>query len=375
MKIKPFKVEQWMNEYEMDAKYNIAETCVDSMSLSELIQLSGVDRDMLMEEILDLKMTYGYITGNPRLKDAIAGLYNGIDMDSILTTNGGIGANNLVLTTIVEPGDKVVSIIPTYQQLYSIPESLGADVHIMYLQKEKNFLPDMEKLKEMVDADTKIICLNNPNNPTGALIPDHMMEEIVDLAKSVDAYILCDEVYRGLNQDGSYHKSIVELYDKGIGTSSMSKVFSLAGLRLGWLVTRDKELMERLFSHRDYSIISCGVVDEVFGALALENKDKVLERNLRIIRENLKILDDWINEHERFSYVKPIAGTTALVFYDYDISAFEFCTGLMEHSKTFVTPGSCFEYEKSFRIGYAASRETLVEGLKNLEDYSRGLEK
>jgi aspartate/methionine/tyrosine aminotransferase len=364
-----------MNEYEMDAKYNIAETCVDSLSLSELIQLSGVDRDSLLEEILDLKMTYGYITGNPRLKDAIAGLYNGIDRDSILTTNGGIGANNLVLNTIVEPGDKVVSIIPTYQQLYSIPEALGADVHIMYLEKENNFLPDMDKLKEMVDENTKIICLNNPNNPTGALIPDHMMEEIVALAGSVNAYILCDEVYRGLNQDGSYHKSIVEMYDKGIGTSSMSKVFSLAGLRLGWLVTKDKELMERLFSHRDYSIISCGVVDEVFGALALENKDKVLERNLRIIRENLKILDDWINEHERFSYVKPIAGTTALVFYDYDISAFEFCTGLMEHSKTFVTPGSCFEYEKSFRIGYAASRETLIEGLKNLEDYCRGLEK
>ena len=374
MKIKPFKVEQWMNEYEMDAIYNIAETCVDSMSLSELIRLSGVDRDSLLDGILDMKMTYGYITGNPRLKDAIGALYKGIERDDILTTNGGIGANNLVLNTIVEPGDKVVSIIPTYQQLYSIPEALGADVHIMYLEKGNDFLPDMDKLKKMVDKNTRIICLNNPNNPTGALIPEHMMEEIVALAESVDAYILCDEVYRGLNQDGSYHKSIVELYDKGIGTSSMSKVFSLAGLRLGWIVTRDKELMERLFSHRDYSIISCGVVDEVFGALALENKDKVLERNLKIIRENLKILDDWINEHERFSYVKPIAGTTALVFYDYDISAFEFCTGLMEHSKTFVTPGSCFEYENSFRIGYAASREILIEGLKNLEDYSRGLE-
>ncbi|MGM0396984.1 MAG: aminotransferase [Bacillota bacterium] len=374
MKIKPFKVEQWMNEYEMDAIYNIAETCVDSMSLSELIQISGVDKKALLDEILDLKMTYGYITGNPRLKDAIAGLYNGIERDDILTTNGGIGANNLVLNTIVEPGDGVVSVIPTYQQLYSIPESLGAEVRIMYLQKENNFLPDMEKLAEMVDKNTKVICLNNPNNPTGALVPEEMMIEIVNLAKTVDAYILCDEVYRGLNQDGSYQKSIVELYDKGIGTSSMSKVFSLAGLRLGWALTKDKELMEKLFSHRDYSIISCGMVDEVFGALALENKDKILQRNRSIIRENLEILDKWIREHDKFSYVKPKAGTTALVFYDYDISAFEFCTGLMEHSKTFVTPGSCFEYENSFRIGYASSKETLVEGLKKLEDYSKGLE-
>ncbi|WP_422487306.1 aminotransferase [Gudongella sp. DL1XJH-153] len=373
MKIKPFKVEQWMNEYEMDAKFNIAETCVDSMSLSELIKISGVDKDSLLDDILDLKMTYGYITGNPRLKDAIADLYKGVDRDDILTTNGGIGANNLVLNTIVEPGDGVVSIIPTYQQLYSIPESLGAEVKIMYLQKENHFLPDIEKLSGMVDKNTKIICLNNPNNPTGALIPEDMMIQIVEVAKTVDAYILCDEVYRGLNQDGSYQKSIVELYDKGIGTSSMSKVFSLAGLRLGWIATRNKDLMERFFSHRDYSIISCGMIDEVFGALALENKDKILQRNRSIIIENLQILDDWIKAHEKYSYIKPLAGTTALVFYDYDISAFEFCIGLMEHSKTFVTPGSCFEYENSFRIGYASSKETLIEGLKNMEDYSKTL--
>src|SRR5690554_403958 len=139
MKIKPFKVEQWMNEYEMDAMYNIAETCVDSMSLSELIQLSGEDKDSLLDDILDMKMTYGYITGNPRLKDAISSLYKGIGRDHILTTNGGIGANNLVLTTIVEPGDKVVSIIPTYQQLYSIPESLGGCPYNVPAKREEFF--------------------------------------------------------------------------------------------------------------------------------------------------------------------------------------------------------------------------------------------
>lgn len=374
MKIKPFKVEQWMNEYEMDAVYNIAETCVDSISLNELLEMAGLDRNTIFEEISGSRLTYGYITGNPRFKKAILGLYDGLTEEQILTTNGGIGANNLVLQTIVNSGDKVVSIIPTYQQLYSIPESLGADVTVIYLKKEDAYLPDMELLRKVVTDDTKLITLNNPNNPTGAIIPEEMMLEIVELARKHDAYLMCDEVYRGLSQDGSRQKSVAELYEKGVGTSSMSKVFSLAGLRLGWIATRNHELMEALMSHRDYSIISCGMLDEIIGAVALEHKDKLLERNIAIIKKNLSILDEWIQKHPRFSYVKPKAGTTALVYYDYDIDSYDFCIGLMEHSKTFVTPGDCFEYEKSFRIGYASSTEVLIKGLEMMEDYVKRFE-
>jgi len=370
MRLKPFKVEQWMNEYEMDAVNNIAETCVDSISLKELLRLTGTPEGDFFKELSEKKLTYGYITGNPDLKNAISGLYKNITSDDILTTNGGIGANNLILQAIVDKGDKVVSIIPTYQQLYSIPESIGADVTVVYLEKDKNYLPDMEILKRVVDDSTKLIALNNPNNPTGAIIPEELMKEIVELARKHDAYVLCDEVYRGLNQDGSYQTSIADLYEKGIGTSSMSKVFSLAGLRLGWIVTKNIELMKKLESHRDYSIISCGMLDEIIAAHALRNKDKLLERNLGIIKENLEILDNWIKEHPGFSFVKPKAGTTALVYYDFDINSYDFCIGLMEHSKTLVTPGDCFEYEKSFRIGYAASKEVLIKGLEMLADYS-----
>lgn len=373
MKIKPFKVEQWMNEYEMDAVNNIAETCVDSISLGELLRLSEIEENEFYKLLSEVKLTYGHITGNPDLKSFIAGLYKSLASDDILTTNGGIGANNLVLQTLVEKGDKVVSIIPTYQQLYSIPESIGAEVSIVYLKKEDSYLPDMELLRKIVDDSTKVIALNNPNNPTGALIPEDMMKEIVELAGKHDAYVLCDEVYRGLSHDGSYQSSIADLYEKGISTSSMSKVFSLAGLRLGWIATRNKELMKSFESHRDYNMISCGMLDEMIAALALEHKDKLLKRNNGIINTNLEILDKWLQEHPKFSYVKPKAGTTALVYYDYDINSYDFCKGLMDHSKTFLTPGDCFEYEKSFRIGYAASTEVLKKGLEMLEAYAKKL--
>ena len=179
-----------MNEYEMDAIYNIAETCVDSITLNELLELSNVDNDDFMKELLNIKMTYGHITGNPKFKAEISKLYNDINSDNIVTTNGGIGANNLVIQTIVESGDGVVSVIPTYQQLYSIPDSIGANVKISFLKKENDFLPDIEELKNMIDSSTKLICLNNPNNPTGTLIPENILLQIVKLAEEVGSYIL-----------------------------------------------------------------------------------------------------------------------------------------------------------------------------------------
>ena len=131
----------------------------------------------------------------------------------------------------------MVSVMPTYQQHYSIPESIGADVRILQLTLEDDYLPNLSVLRSLVDKNTKMITINNPNNPTGSWIPADIMKEIIEIAKSVDAYILCDEVYRGISEDGSYMQSIVDLYDKGISVGSMSKVFSLwrdfvwAGLR------------------------------------------------------------------------------------------------------------------------------------------------
>ena len=195
--------------------------------------------------------------------------------------------------SLISPGDRVVSIMPTYQQLYSIPESYGADVQILHLSKENNYLPDLEKLRRLVTPKTKMICINNPNNPTGALMSEQMLREIVEIARSADAWILCDEVYRHLSQEDGWCPSIVDLYEKGISVSSMSKVFSLAGLRLGWIATHDMNVVKSCLSHRDYNLVSCGVFDEMLAAAALKHRDKLLERSRKIVRENLQILDDW----------------------------------------------------------------------------------
>jgi len=375
MKIEPFKVEEWMNAYETGAKYNIAETCVDSVSLDELFQITGEKKDEFWEKFSSQRLTYGYIEGNPSFKEGICKLYHSLKPDEIVPTHGASGANHHIFYSLIEPGDRVISIMPTYQQLYSIPESYGADVKMLNLKQENGYLPDLDKLKKLAVPGTKLICINNPNNPTGALMSREMLLQIVEIARSVDAYILCDEVYRHLTQQDEWCESIVDIYEKGISVSSMSKVFSLAGLRLGWIATHDKEVVKSCLSHRDYNLVSCGMFDEVIADIALKHSDKLLERNRYIVRTNLKILDDWINKESHLYYQKPQAGTTALVYYDFDIPSYDFCKRLYHEFGSFVTPGDCFEEPHSMRIGYAGDTQELIDGLQAMSEFIKKLEK
>ena len=369
MKIKPFAVEEWMNAWEVGAKYNIAETCVDSISMNELFELTGEDKTEFLNRLCARRLSYGDIEGLPEFRKGVCGLYKTLNIENIVPTHGASGANHHVFYSLISPGDRVVSIMPTYQQLYSIPESYGADVQILYLSKENNYLPDLEKLRRLVTPKTKMICINNPNNPTGALMSEQLLREIVEIARSADAWILCDEVYRHLSQEDGWCPSIVDLYEKGISVSSMSKVFSLAGLRLGWIATHDMSVVKSCLSHRDYNLVSCGVFDEMLAAAALKHSDKLLERSRKIVRENLQILDDWVGSEPHVSYVKPKAGTTALVYYDLDIPSYEFCEEMYKKTGAFVTPGDCFEVPHSMRIGYAYGKQDLIDGLKAISEY------
>lgn len=369
MKIKPFAVEEWMNAWEVGAKYNIAETCVDSISMNELFELTGEDKTEFLNRLCARRLSYGDIEGLPEFRKGVCALYKTLNIENIVPTHGASGANHHVFYSLISPGDRVVSIMPTYQQLYSIPESYGADVQILHLSKENNYLPDLEKLRRLVTPETKMICINNPNNPTGALMSEQLLREIVEIARSADAWILCDEVYRHLSQEDDWCPSIVDLYEKGISVSSMSKVFSLAGLRLGWIATHDMSVVKSCLSHRDYNLVSCGVFDEMLAAAALKHRDKLLERSRKIVRENLQILDDWVSSEPHVSYVKPKAGTTALVYYDLDIPSYEFCEEMYKKTGAFVTPGDCFEVPHSMRIGYAYGKQDLIDGLKAISKY------
>lgn len=368
MRIKEFGVEIWMNDYENTCRYNLAETCVESLTVEQLLDMSG-KRDSILEELLPMKLTYGAIEGSGRLRDNITEMYQQQQRENILITHGAIGANALVHETLVAPGDRVLSVLPTYQQHYSIPESYGADVQVLKLQEENQFLPDLSELKKLATENTRLIVINNPNNPTGALMDEAFLKQVVDIARSCDAYLLCDEVYRGTDEDGDgFTASVADMYEKGISTSSMSKSFSLAGLRLGW-IAGPLEVIQAVCIHRDYNTISVGMLDDHFASIALECRDVILERSRRICKANRATLDAWVAKEPLISYIKPKSGTIALLKYDFDMSSREFCVRLLESKGVMFTPGSVLEMEGYVRIGYANSPHVLEEGLAKVSEF------
>jgi len=368
MKIDTFGVETWMNEWETKCELNLAETCVESLSIEELLLLAGKNETDL-SALLPLKMTYGEIKGSVRLRNAIAALYNKQSALNVVVTHGTIGANMLVHKTLVEQGDHVISIVPTYQQHYSIPKSIGANIEFLRLHEEAGWLPDLDELQKLTVQGTKLIALTNPNNPTGALIPRKMLDEIAVIARSVGAWLLCDEVYRGTDQQGAgMTASIADVYEKGISTAGMSKAYSLAGLRLGWIAA-PIDLIEKVMVQRDYDTISVGMLDDHFATIGLESHQKLLKRAHDITRGNLSYLASWIEGEPKLSWVQPTSGTTALVKFDLEMGSYDFCVELLRNTGVMFTPGAALQMEGYVRIGYANNPEILKAGLARVSDF------
>ncbi|ADQ15510.1 aminotransferase [Halanaerobium hydrogeniformans] len=366
MKIEAFGVEEWMNKYEKGAKYNIAETCVESLTVEQLINLSD-DPENKITEIKNIKLDYGDIKGSEGFKKGVSSLYNTLSPENILPSHGASGANFLVMYSLVEADDEVISVHPTYQQLYSIPESFGAKVKKLELKYEDNYSIDLKKLRGMANENTKLIAINNPNNPSGVVMGEDILKAIVEIASDVDAYILADEVYRGLSK-GKKLPAIADLYEKGISVGSMSKIFSLAGLRIGWLAAAE-EIIDICQLHRDYTTISNGKIDDFLSVIALENKDKIFKRNSIKLEKQLAILDQWVESEALVEYVKPNGGTTAFLNYKIDLDSETFSKKLYYEKGVLTVPGIAFGREGFIRVGFAGNKQELINGLKLLKEF------
>ena len=279
MKLPRFCVEEWLNVHEKSAIYDIAGVSIKDLTMRELFDLSGLDKDAFFSQLLKKKMDYGWIEGSPEFKTQVASLYKNMPVDNILQTNGATGATMLALYALIEPEDHIISMYPTYQQLYDIPKSLGAEVDLWEIEEDKGWLPDLDQLRRLIRPNTKMICINNANNPTGALMDAAYLGDLVAIAKEVGAYIFSDEVYCSFDQPAP---SIVDLYEKGIAVNSLSKTYSIPGIRVGWVASNTK-VANILRDYRDYTMICAGVFDDMVATLVLENKEAILERNRQII--------------------------------------------------------------------------------------------
>lgn len=371
MEVKEFLLEHWLNPRDPYAKYNLGASCVKAFHVDELFDYLGLDVDEFLDQVRHMSLHYCYFDGMPRLREAISTWYEDVSPDEVMTVHGGTGANNLVMSELLQPGDNVVVFAPNYEQHFNYPESI-AEVRRLACRRENGYLPDLDELASLVDDRTRMVIITNPNNPSGAYVRRQMLEPVCEIARSHDAYVLSDEIYRGLDED--YMASVVDVYEKGIVTCSTSKVFSMAGTRVGWVVCKDKPTYTRLFNRRSYDTVSDGVFDEMISAVALEHIDQILARSRSIVGESRAILDEWLATQPALHSDYRSYSTTALVNYDYPIENYDFCNGLYEKTGVLLCHGDCFDLPRTFRIGYGfGAPDHFAEALGVMGDYLKTL--
>lgn len=368
MKIDNFVLENWLNpacDSEKNKVY-LGGSCVLPMTVEELFELTGESMESFFEELKKMNLGYPHFEGTPRCRAAVAGTYKKVDPEEVILVHGGTGANNTVVMTLIEPTDNVISIMPNYQQFDSIPRSMGAEVRRVNLKPEAGYKLDLDAVREAVDSNTKAILFTNPNNPTGSLMSLEEMEEMVEIAKSVDAWVVCDEMYRGLKEE--YMPSFADIYEKAIVTCSSSKIYSMAGTRVGWIVCHDPDMRWQLFNRRSYDSICGGAFDEWIFAIAMEHADKIYARSRAIVNENKAKVDQWLDGHKYLKQYADSYGTTYLIHYNLDVDAEKFCDDLLDQKGVLVCHGDCFYLPHTFRMTLSHA-EHLDEGMRLIDEY------
>jgi aspartate/methionine/tyrosine aminotransferase len=354
-------MERWQSLWENRVRYNLSESGVAPYTLEELVRLTGHDPAATV-------LGYGHTEGSPGLRERIASLYPAATADHVIATVGSAEANFVACWRLIEPGDRVVIVTPTYGQTPGLAAGLGAEVVELPLQEELGWQPEPGAAARAIAPGTRLVVVTNPNNPTGATLRPEALDELVEAAERAGAWILADEVYAGAELDGPVTPSLWGRAGKVVATASLSKAYGLPGLRVGWLVA-PIGWREELWARKDYTTIAPSVLCDGLAAAALEPgaRARILARGRDILRERLAILTGWADGHrDRLRFRPPEAGAIAFFGYDLDLPSAELAERLRAERSTLIVPGSQFGREGFFRIGYGYSDEQLRGGLAEL---------
>jgi aspartate/methionine/tyrosine aminotransferase len=367
VRIEPFQLERWMTKYELDVRWDIAESGIYPMSSRELLDLLAPDeRQSELDRLLDLRLGYSEACGSAELRGLIAATYENTSPDEILITTGAIEANYLLFNELLSAGDRVVAVSPAYQQLHSVAKAIGCDVALWTLRDDGGFRFDLDDLRALVTPGTRMIVVNSPHNPTGAMLSEEQLREIYALAEELDAWVLSDEAYRWLDLPGSppLAPPMLNLGPRAISTGTFSKPFGLPGLRIGWIAAPE-DVVRRCWGLRDYISLSPGKLNDALAVVAFRHRDQIVERTRQIVAENLPFAARWFAENANLvSWTPPRGGILALMKYQLDLPSLELANRLAEDYSVMLAPGSAFGYEGYLRIGVGNNPDIFAEGLR-----------
>ncbi|HYK89780.1 MAG TPA: aminotransferase class I/II-fold pyridoxal phosphate-dependent enzyme [Acidobacteriota bacterium] len=361
MRLDEFKMERLQSTWENRVKFNLSESSVHPMSVRELIS----DPDFL-EEVLDAPLFYNQSNGTDELRSAIAACYPNATLDNVEVTNGGSEANFITIYSMLDPGDEVVIILPNYGQIWGLTNSLGMSVREVHLREDLQWAPDLEELQSAATADTRMIVVCNPNNPTGAILTPAEMNAIIETAARSGAWILADEIYQGSERSGNTSQTFWGKYDRVIVTNGLSKAYGLPGLRIGWIVA-PKDRIAKMWSYHDYTTIAPGTLSDTLARVALSpgGRARCFERTRGICRQNFPLFQRWIETHgSMFRMVEPKAGAIAYVRYDLPINSTRLVERLLHEKSVLVVPGDHFGMDQFLRIGYGPQPDYLNRALE-----------
>lgn len=366
MKLPAFKLERFFAQYEFKAPYLLCSSDCESMSIDELLSLEPGLEDPFHQTWLG----YTETLGSPALRQEISRTYQQMDIDEILVHAGAEEAIFIFMNVALEPREHVIVHYPCYQSLGAIAQSMGCDVSWWTTSEANGWELDLDWLRHNIRPNTKAIAINCPHNPTGYVMSKAKLEDLLAIARQHNLLLFSDEVYRFLEQrEEDTLPAACDLYKNAVSLGVMSKTYGLAGLRIGWIATRNRDIYQAMAAFKDYTSICNSAPSEFLATLALRHREKIVQRNRAIIAANLQVCDRFFANHaDIFNWTPPKGGSTAFPSLKLDVNVKDFCVDLVNQQGVLLLPSNYFDYgDKHFRLGLG--RKNLPECLERFEAY------
>lgn len=366
MRINDFKLERYFARYEFQVDCLLSASDCEALTLEELLALADPEGLGLWQR---LRLGYTESPGHAALRAEISRIYHKVAPENVLVTVPEEGIF-LVLSAILAPGDQAIVISPCYQSLSELPAALGAEVVAWPLRMGAGWSLDLDELAPKITPRTKLLVVNFPHNPTGFLPAAADWRRLIELLRRNNLYLLSDEMYWQLEMDPHDRlEPAVDLYEKGISLSGLSKSYGLPGLRIGWLASRDEALIRNCARLKDYTTICSSAPSEILAIIALRAKETIIRRNRELIRDNTRLAAEFFSSYpSSFRWLPPKAGSVAFPELTASLAVEEFCRDVVERKSLMILPGTVYDAPGNhFRVGLG--RRNLDQGFERLADY------
>jgi aspartate/methionine/tyrosine aminotransferase len=369
MMLSPFKLERYFARHEFTAPYLLCASDCEALTLDELLRLEPEAESAWRS----LRLGYVEAVGSRAIRESVAALFEGVAPDDVLLHAGSSEAIYAFMLAALKPGDHVIVHHPCYQSHYEIAKSIGCELTLWGGDERRGWELDLEFLRAAIQPNTRAVMLTLPHNPTGYLMSRATLDEIVTIARLRGIYLFCDEIFRFIEQDATQRlPGAAGLYERAVSIGGLSKTFGLPGVRVGWVVSRDQELLAQMMRLKDYLSLCNGATDEFLAGIALRRRTELHRRNLEIIVENLRLVDAFLERRaDLFAWQRPRAGTVGLVRYLAPEGTAAFCERVVHACGVLLLPSAELEFGDShFRVGFG--RRDLPICLAQLEGHLDG---